>query len=65
MITRRNVRNKGIVTIVAIKKALLPEYSTQWVRGKIITCGKREPKNCEIEITGICNQDWKVNNGIT
>ena len=65
MITRRDVRNKSIATIVAIKKALLPKYSVQWVRGEIITCGKRKPKNCEIEITGICNQDWEVNNGIT
>ena len=65
IITRRDVKNKGIATIVVIKKALLPEYSAQWVRGEIITCGKREPKNCEIEITGICNQDWKVNNKIT
>ena len=57
IITRRDVKNKGIATIVAIKKALLPKYSAQWVRGEIITCGKRKPKNCEIEITGICNQD--------
>jgi len=27
MITKRDVRNKGIPTIVAIKKALLPKYS--------------------------------------
>jgi len=65
MITRKDVRNKGIATIVAIEKALLPKYSAQWVRGEIITCGKREPKNHEIEITKIHNQDWEVNNGIT
>ena len=65
MITRRDVRNKSIARIVAIKKALLPKYSVQWVRGEIITCRKRKPKNCEIEITKICNQDWEVNNGIT
>jgi len=62
IIIRRDVRNKGIVTIVAIEKALLPKYSTQWVRREIITCRKREPKNREIEIPGICYQDWKVNN---
>jgi len=46
IITRKNVRNKGITTIVAIKKALLLEYLVQWIRGEIITYGKRKPKNC-------------------
>ena len=53
MITKRDVRNKGIPTIVAIKKALLPKYSAQWVRGEIITCGKRKLKNCEIKIKSV------------
>jgi len=65
MITKRDVRNKGIATIVVTEKALLPKYSAQWIRGEIITCGKREPKNCEIEITRISNQDWEVNFRIT
>ena len=65
IITRKDVKNKGIATIVAIEKALLPKYSAQWVRGEIITCGKRKLKNYEIKITKIRNQDWKVNNGIT
>jgi len=63
-ITKGDIKKRGIAIVMAIDKAILPEHSAQWVIGEIITCGRKEPKDREAEITGIKTPEWEVSNGL-